>query len=173
MVDQRRLRDALSEFTTGVVVVTAIGDSGRKVGVTMNSFSAVSLDPPLVLFSVGLNANSLTDFRSASSFAINVLAARQEALSNKFARSLSDKWAGVAFDEGLGGVPLLKGAVAYFECVPHTEFDGGDHIIFVAKVERFSRRTEPTDPLLFFRGRYRRIRNDWEMEAEWPLGLHY
>ena len=173
MVDQRRLRNALGEFGTGVVIVTANAGTDSPVAMTMNSFSAVSLDPPLVLFSIGRTAHSLQAYRASTHFAINVLASDQEPLSNKFARPLSDKWSDVAYDEGLGGVRLLKGAVAHFECTPHAEFDGGDHIIFVVRVERFSVRSGSPDPLLFHRGRYRRVRNDWEMEAEWPLALHY
>lgn len=173
MADQRRLRNALGEFATGVVIVTATGEGDEPVAMTMNSFSAVSLDPPLVLFSITRNANSLAGFRASTHLAINVLSADQEPLSNKFARPLTDKWAGVPVEYGSGDVPLLKGSVAHFECVPHFEFDGGDHIIFVVKVERFSVRGGAPDPLLFYRGRYRRVRNDWEMEAEWPLALHY
>lgn len=173
MDDQRRLRNALGEFATGVVVVTAKTAAGELAGMTMNSFSAVSLDPPLVLFSIGRQAHSLEAFRSSGHLAINVLASDQEALSNQFARPLTDKWAGVDCAPGLGGVPLLKGALAHFECVPHAEFDGGDHIIFVVRVSRFSVRPGAHDPLLFLRGRYRRVRNDWQMEAEWPLAIHY
>lgn len=173
MDDQRRLRNALGEFATGVVVVTARDTAGEPVGMTMNSFSAVSLDPPLVLFSIGRSAHSLPAFRDSTHVAINVLAADQEKLSNQFARPLTDKWAGVATTPGLGGAPLLNGALAQFECTQHALLDGGDHIIFVMRVERFSVRPGGADPLLFLRGRYRRVRNDWQMEAEWPLAIHY
>jgi flavin reductase (DIM6/NTAB) family NADH-FMN oxidoreductase RutF len=173
MDEQRRLRNALGEFATGVVIVTAKDAAGQFVGMTMNSFSAVSLDPPLILFSIGRSAHSLAVFRESANAVVNVLASDQEALSNQFARPLTDKWAGVDFTPGLGGVPLLKGALAHFECEPHAEFDGGDHIIFVMLVLRHATRPGAPDPLVFLRGRYRRVRNDWQMDAEWPLAIHY
>jgi flavin reductase (DIM6/NTAB) family NADH-FMN oxidoreductase RutF len=171
--DQRRLRNALGEFATGVVVVTANGPDCTPVGMTMSSFNAVSLDPPLVLFSIGKQANSLSAFAAAESYVINVLAGHQEDLSNRFARPLSDKWAGLDFERGLGGAPLLKGALAHFECARHELIEGGDHLIFLAKVEHFSVAPGNADPLIFLRGRYRRIRNDWQMDADWPLSVHY
>ncbi len=173
MDEQRRLRNALGEFATGVVVVTANGPDGTPVGMTMSSFNAVSLDPPLVLFSIGKQANSLPAFAAAESYVINVLAGHQEDLSNRFARPLSDKWAGLDFERGLSGAPLLKGALAHFECARHELIEGGDHLIFLAKVAHFSVAPGNADPLIFLRGRYRRIRNDWQMDADWPLSVHY
>ncbi|HBF31609.1 flavin reductase family protein [Rhizobium sp.] len=160
MDEQRRLRHALGEFATGVVVVTANTQSDEPVGMTMSSFNSVSLDPPLVLFSIGCQSNSLPAFKAAESYAINVLASEQEDISNRFARALSDKWAGLSFVRGLGGAPLLPGALAHFECLPYAQIEGGDHMIFLARVEKFAARQDSVTPLLFMRGAYHRICNN-------------
>jgi flavin reductase (DIM6/NTAB) family NADH-FMN oxidoreductase RutF/DNA-binding MarR family transcriptional regulator len=149
--DQRGFRRALGQFATGVAVMTArIGD--RLAGVTANSFSSVSLDPPLVLWSLELRAQSLAVFREASHFAVNVLAADQVALSTRFARSSQDKFQTAEWKPGSSGVPLLSGVAAQFECVREAEHDGGDHVILVGRVEHFARFDR--EVLLFAHGRY-------------------
>jgi flavin reductase (DIM6/NTAB) family NADH-FMN oxidoreductase RutF/DNA-binding MarR family transcriptional regulator len=149
--DQRGFRRALGQFATGVTVLTA--RSGDKlVGVTANSFSSVSLDPPLILWSLELRAQSLAVFREASHFAVNVLAADQVALSTRFARSSLDKFQATEWTPGRSGVPLLTGAAAHLECAREREHEGGDHVIFVARVERFARFDR--EVLLFAHGRY-------------------
>jgi flavin reductase (DIM6/NTAB) family NADH-FMN oxidoreductase RutF/DNA-binding MarR family transcriptional regulator len=149
--DQRAFRRALGQFATGVAIMTA--RSGDKLaGVTANSFTSVSLDPPLVLWALELKAQSLPVFREAGHFAVNVLAADQVALSTRFARSSPDKFRAAEWTEGRSGAPLIAGAAAQFECVREAEHQGGDHLIIVGRVERFTRFER--EVLLFAHGRY-------------------
>jgi flavin reductase (DIM6/NTAB) family NADH-FMN oxidoreductase RutF len=152
--DARDFRSALGCFATGVCLVTALAPDGKRVGLTANSFSSVSLDPPMVLWSLARSASSAPVFRDAEYFAINVLAAGDEALSNHFAKPGADKFAAFAerFTDGLAGVPLLQGAVASFECHSRHRYYGGDHIILIGVVERYSHTDHK--PLIFCRGGY-------------------
>lgn len=152
-LDTRALRHAFGCFPTGVTIVTARRESGEPFGLTANSFSSVSLEPPLVLWSLARRSPNLEAFARASHFAINVLAADQTALSDRFARPHPDKFDGFAWTEGVGGVPLLAGAVAHIECRNSLRHPGGDHLIFLGEVERFSSDPDRT-PLVFCRGRY-------------------
>lgn len=170
---QRQLRFALGEFATGVCIITARSHGGERVGVTMNSFNSVSIDPPLVLFSVDRRAHSLPVFEDARGIAINVLARSQALLSNRFARTRADKWDGISFADGFGGAPLIDGALAYFECRPYAAHDGGDHRIFVVEVLRHTVGREGDMPLLFFRGHYRELGPGEGEMASWPLPIHY
>jgi len=154
-VERRSLRNALGEFATGVAVVTARGADGHAVGVTINSFASVSLEPPLVLWSLGLNSLSLVVFESCSHYAVNVLAADQTEFSQRFSQSQRDKFAGVELKVGAGGTPLLPGCCAWFECRNEMRYAGGDHLIFVGQVENFHREQKP--PLIFHRGGYRSL----------------
>lgn len=153
-LDPLELRRTLGAFATGVTIVTTWDSQRGAVGLTVNSFASVSLDPPLVLWSLSRNSPSLGVFESAEHFTINVLGAEQRALSDRFARSLPDKFAGVRWRAGAGGAPVLDGCVASFECRTHQRVDGGDHVIFIGRVERFSR--GGGEPLLFVGGRYHR-----------------
>jgi flavin reductase (DIM6/NTAB) family NADH-FMN oxidoreductase RutF len=153
--DQRALRDALGQFATGVTIITACTPHGERVGLTANSFSSVSLDPPLVLWSLSLYSPSLAAFQHSSHFAVHVLAAQQEALSQRFATSGIDRFKGLDAAEGLGGAPLIDGCVARFECRNEVRHAGGDHMIFVGRVERFDH--FGGEPLLFHGGRYGRV----------------
>jgi flavin reductase (DIM6/NTAB) family NADH-FMN oxidoreductase RutF len=160
-VDIRAFRDALGEFATGVVVVTTVAPDQSRIGVTVNSFNSVSLDPPLVLFSVARSAYSLAAFIQARRFAVNVLHAEQSEVSSRFARSLEDKWAGLEWDGGVNGSPVAPDALAVFECEHYAAYDGGDHVIMVGRVTSFAKKGGQ-DPLLFFRGRYHKI---WHSET--------
>ena len=151
--DRRDYRRALGQFATGVTVVTARASDGRKVGVTVNSFSSVSLDPPLILWSLSRQTPSFIDFTNATHFAVNVMEARQHHLSRQFSTPLPDKFAGVEFEEVTGGVPLLHGALAQFVCRKVRQHDGGDHIILVGEVEQY--KYNQGEPLVFHSGRYR------------------
>jgi flavin reductase (DIM6/NTAB) family NADH-FMN oxidoreductase RutF len=151
--DRRDLRKALGQFATGVTVVTTCTVDGRRVGMTANSFSSLSLDPPLVLWSMARDAPSFADFMGAGHFAVNVLAATQHHLSRQFSTPQADKFEGVACGEGLAGVPVLEGAIACFECRSVRQYDGGDHIIMVGEVEKYCR--SEGEPLVFHSGRYR------------------
>jgi flavin reductase (DIM6/NTAB) family NADH-FMN oxidoreductase RutF len=155
--DHRALRDALGAFATGVTVVTARDPEGRPIGLTVNSFNTVSLEPPLVLWSLSLASPNLAAFRQASHFAVNVLAADQQAVSECFARRGADRFAGLAWREGLGAAPLLPGCCAVLECRNELQHEGGDHLIFIGRVERFSRSAAP--PLVYHGGRYRSLRD--------------
>jgi flavin reductase (DIM6/NTAB) family NADH-FMN oxidoreductase RutF len=166
-------RHSLGEFATGVAVVTARGQGEELIGMTMSSFNSVSIDPPLVLFSVDRKARSLPAMLAAKGFAVNVLAREQENISNRFARALSDKWAEVRRSVGHAEAPLITGALVHFECEPYANYDGGDHVIFVVHVVRHSVRAGNPAPLIFFRGRYRDIVDESEREPSWPLPIHY
>ncbi|MBI5278857.1 MAG: flavin reductase family protein [Burkholderiales bacterium] len=146
-------RAALGMFATGVTIVTARTADGQVVGLTANSFNSVSLDPPLVLWSLSRAAGSLPAFSTGSHYAINVLAADQKALAERFALRGADRFQGVSFDEGIGGAPLLHGSAATFECFNRSRYEEGDHVIFVGEVERCSWRPG-APPLLFHGGRY-------------------
>jgi flavin reductase (DIM6/NTAB) family NADH-FMN oxidoreductase RutF len=152
-VDQRSFRAALGAFATGVAVATAPGRGGPPAGVTVNSFTSVSLDPPLVLFCLDRSAQSLEAFREADHFAVSVLAEGQRDLSVRFASQAPGKFEGVGVAEGLGGAPVLEGCLAAVECSRHAVHDGGDHVILVGRVERL-RHADGGRPLLYFRGRY-------------------
>ncbi len=156
VMDSRAFRDALGCFATGITIITAKALDGEVVGFTANSFNAVSLDPPLILFSLGRRAHSLPTFLTTEYFAVNVLREGQEELSNRFAKPLSDKWAGVAFDTWDAGCPILRDALANFECKTRYTHEGGDHVIFVGEVVRMAADREGS-PLLYYRGAYRSI----------------
>ncbi|KJS24588.1 MAG: flavin oxidoreductase [Hyphomonadaceae bacterium BRH_c29] len=154
--DARTLRDALGCFATGVTVVTALDAEGQPVGLTANSFTSVSLDPPLLLVCIAKTAGSLAALEAAENFAVNVLHIGQQPTSNLFAKSGEDRFSETPWRRGHNDAPLLTGALANFECKRHALHDGGDHVILVGEVVRA--RFEPRrDPLLYFRGKYRRL----------------
>jgi flavin reductase (DIM6/NTAB) family NADH-FMN oxidoreductase RutF len=154
--DARTFRNALGSFATGVTVVTSIGPDGEPLGFTANSFNSVSLDPPLVLFSLDRGAYSLKAFEAAGLFAINVLSEEQESLSSAFARGRANKWDGVRYEAWETGCPILLDALANFECKTTSMHDGGDHVIFVGRVLRLHV-VNHGRPLLYYRGAYRQI----------------
>lgn len=149
----REFRAALGMFATGVTIVTTRAADGSPIGLTANSFNAVSLAPPLVLWSLSQAAASLAAFRAGSHYAINVLASDQRALAERFAAKGADRWRGVESVPGAGGAPLIAGAAATFECFNRSRYDEGDHVIFVGEVERCGRRADAS-PLLFHGGRF-------------------
>jgi flavin reductase (DIM6/NTAB) family NADH-FMN oxidoreductase RutF len=167
----RAFRRALGQFATGVAVITAQATDGSAIGLTMSSFNSVSVDPPLILFSIDRKAFSLAAMTKAKGYAVNILGRDQEHLSDRFARSLADKWEAVEHTLGLTAAPLIAGAIAHFECQPHAQYDGGDHVIFVGRVVRFSAHPAK-EPLIFFRGAYRSLARN-ERSPEWPLPMHY
>lgn len=146
-------RASLAMFATGVTIVTARTPAGELVGLTANSFNSVSLSPPLVLWSLAQAAGSMPALSKGSHYAINILAADQKALAERFAGKREDRWADVAFDMGASGAPLLHGAAAVFECFNRSRYEEGDHVIFVGEVERCSHR-EGASPLLFHGGKF-------------------
>tara|TARA_R110001583_G_scaffold194720_3_gene366605 strand:- start:155919 stop:156413 length:495 start_codon:yes stop_codon:yes gene_type:complete len=151
----RNFRNALGMFATGITVVTMRTPTGELIGLTVNSFNSVSLDPPLVVWSLSSNLPSLKLFEECEYYAINVLAADQEAVSQRFASRMGDRFAGLGFDHGMGGAPLLHGCCARFECRNTTRHAGGDHVVFISEVVRFDR--TPSEPLIYFGGSYRHL----------------
>jgi flavin reductase (DIM6/NTAB) family NADH-FMN oxidoreductase RutF len=150
--DPKALRDLLGHFATGVTVITTCGSGGAPVGLTANSFASVSLDPPLVVWSIGLNAPSLGAFREHSSFAINVMCDQSKELALNFARASENKFANVGWQSGLDGVPVLNAAAAVIQCRTEARIPGGDHEICLGRVFDFYRTDKP--PLLFHKGNF-------------------
>jgi 3-hydroxy-9,10-secoandrosta-1,3,5(10)-triene-9,17-dione monooxygenase reductase component len=151
-IDSREFRSALGTFTTGVTIVTAKGQDGGPVGVTANSFNSVSLNPPMILWSLARSAYSLATFEAAQYWAVHILAAHQDELSNRFARSGGDKFSGLSLEMGLGDTPLLQNCASRLQCKTAFRYEGGDHVIFVGEVIAFDRSGLP--PLVFHGGQY-------------------
>ncbi len=131
-------------------MITTRGPDGRKIGVTANSFTSVSMDPPLVSWCPASKAPSLPDLTGATHFAVNVLAANQHDLSRQFSTPAEDKFAGVATTEGIAGVPLIDDAIAHFQCRTVQRIVAGDHIIFLGEIEQYD--ADPGEPLVFHSG---------------------
>ena len=153
--DKRDLRNALGSFGTGVTVVTSGNLQSRLVGVTANSFSSVSLEPPIVLWSLVSTSPSLEVFDETGRFVINVLALDQMNLSKQFSKTLEDKFAGVEYTEGLDGLPVIQNCVATFECKTIQRTVVGDHVLFLGQVENYV--YESKTPLLFCQGNYMQV----------------
>ena len=149
-------RSACGQFATGVCIVTGTLDNKSHMGVTINSFSSVSLEPPLILFCLDKKALSFDAFSIARSFAVNILAEDQMALSNQFAKQAEDKFTGVDFELNEQGVPILTNCLAALECRMYAIHDGGDHQIIVGEVSRI-REGRDARPLLYFRGGYQSL----------------
>ena len=149
----RELRRALGQFATGVTVITTCAEDGRRIGITANSFTSLSLDPPLVLWCLSKTAPSKPAFEAARYFAVNVLCAGQHHLSRQFATAAEDKFTDVPVLEGPGGVPMIDGVLAHFVCRNLRRVDGGDHLIVIGEIERFA--TVDGEPLVFHSGGYR------------------
>jgi flavin reductase (DIM6/NTAB) family NADH-FMN oxidoreductase RutF len=157
--DPRTLRDALGCFATGVTIVTCRDPDGTPVGLTANSFTSVSLDPPLLLVCVAKTASSASALAAAGHFAVNVLQTGQQPQSIRFAARGEDRFGATAWQPGESGAPLLHESLGVFECRTHAMHDGGDHHIVIGEVTRASF-DSALDPLLYFRGRYRRLHFD-------------
>ena len=155
MFDAHAFRDALGTFVTGVTIVTARDEQGQPFGLTANSFNSVSLDPPMVLWSLSLQSRTLPVFRDAENWAVHVLAADQQDMSDRFARPGEDKFAGLTATDGPEGAPLIEGCAARFGCRARFEYEGGDHAIFLGEVVDFERRD--AEPLIYHSGNYGRV----------------
>jgi len=154
-LDPKQFRQALGAFTTGVTIVTTCGPDGKDYGLTANSFNSVSMNPPMVLWSINRDASSAPAFTGSGHFAVHILATDQESLSNSFARSGADKFAGLSLERGPGNIPLLSGCSARFQCKTSYQYEGGDHIILVGEVLAFDR--YDSAPLVFHGGGYRSL----------------
>lgn len=153
--DQRDLRHAFGMFPTGVTIVTTRNQDGQPIGLTCNSFSSVSLTPPLVLWSLSIYSPNLQAFLQAPYFGVNILACDQESLSRRFASRIPDRFEGVAWSEGEERTPLIGGAAAQIQCRNETRHYSGDHVILIGQVVRYVYRD--VEPLVFSRGLYRSL----------------
>jgi flavin reductase (DIM6/NTAB) family NADH-FMN oxidoreductase RutF len=162
-VDLRDLRDALGQFATGVTIITTQTQDGRLAGVTANSFTSLSLEPPLVLWCLALTASSLAAFRDCAHFAVNVLSSGQHHLSRLFATAGADKFAGTQVHDGPLGVPLMDGALAHFVCRNVRQIEAGDHLIVIGEVEHYQ--VFEAEPLVFHSGAYRVATRHPELES--------
>ncbi|WP_120429903.1 p-hydroxyphenylacetate 3-hydroxylase reductase component [Acinetobacter baylyi] len=151
-IDPLQFRRALGNFATGVTIITAQNQEGEKVGVTANSFNSVSLDPPLILWSIDKKSSSFSIFEQATHFAVNILSGSQIELSNKFSRRNIDKFEGTNFREGHGKAPVLENCSAVFECQLYQIIEGGDHWIIIGKVVSFH--DQGRSPLVYHQGAY-------------------
>ena len=155
-LEARQLRDALGRFATGVCLITVVTESGQALALTANSFSSVSLDPPLVLWSLQNSSDVYDTYASASEFAINVLALEQLDLSNLYARKGEHLLDPAHYTLGEHGAPVIRDALVAFECGQHATHEGGDHLIIIGEVRSVTAREEGV-PLLFFGGAYREL----------------
>ena len=158
--DVAAFRRALGQFATGVTVITTRAPSGALIGITASSFNSVSLDPPLVLWSLATKSASMPVFRDNSHYVVNVLAASQLELCKRFATVKGDRFAGVSHAAGDSGMPVLDGAIAWFECHNRSRYDEGDHVIFVGEVERCGVHpdAEHVAPLVFHGGAFHALK---------------
>jgi flavin reductase (DIM6/NTAB) family NADH-FMN oxidoreductase RutF len=170
-IDPQAFRKALGQFPTGVCVVSCTAD-GECLGMTMSSFNSVSLDPPLVLFSIDRRAASLPVWLRAKVYAINVLSESQKDISNRFAKPHSNKWEAVRLANRGTSAPVLSGIAAFFECVPWSRYEAGDHSLFLAEVKCFMSFTDRM-PLVFSQGRYASLQRTDVLAPLRPLDLHY
>lgn len=154
--DGRELRDALGRFTTGVCLITAVSEDGKSLGMTANSFSSVSLDPPLILWCLQNNSDIYDVFAAPRHFAINILASEQQALSSHYAKKGHHELAPAHYRAGKYGSPIVRNALVNFECEVEETHEGGDHLIIVGRVKDMQQRPDG-DPLLFFSGGYREV----------------
>jgi len=149
---ERHFRDALAQFATGVTVICARNSGGKFTGFTANSFNSVSLDPPLVVWSLSDGSDTLPTFMAAKQYTVNVLAHDQVELARRFSRPHTDRFAGVPYRIGAADAPLIEGCIAWFECRHHAQVQAGDHMLFVGEVTSCERRNGIG--LVFHHGRY-------------------
>jgi flavin reductase (DIM6/NTAB) family NADH-FMN oxidoreductase RutF len=163
----RALRDAFGLFPTGVAVITAVTGGGERLGATVSSFNSVSIEPPLVQFSLARAAKSIAAWETVTQFSVSVLAEHQSELSTRFAKAMSDKWDGVDPLPGTSNpAPLMRDALAWFECDVWARYDGGDHVIVVGRVHHFATTSASNRrPLVFSGGKYRRLDQDASIET--------
>ncbi|PWQ99814.1 flavin reductase family protein [Leucothrix pacifica] len=156
-IDKHDFRKALGQFPTGVTIITTVSDTGEHIGMTASSFNSVSMNPPLILWSIDHRAHSLEIFENCEHFAVNILGEQQRDLSNLFASTGADKFKDTDFTEGAGKVPLLPNCVAQLECKTWNTYDGGDHTIIVGEVLSL-RHDDSESALVFYQGDYAEIK---------------
>ena len=156
-LDPKALRHVFGQFCTGVTVVCATDAQQRRYGITVNSFSSLSLDPPLALFALGRDSETLKIIEAAGAFSINILADNQQDVSNRLAKKGGpEKMDGVATHPGVTGAPIVEGSIGYMDCILHNSYDGGDHVILVGEIKQAAV-GEPLPPLLYFRSGYKTV----------------
>lgn len=156
-IDQVRFRDAVGQYASGITIITG-RDTQGPIGFTCQSFYSVSVDPPLVSFSVMKTSTTYPRIRDTGTFAVNVLSVGQETASNQFARRGTDKWAGITWHPTHEGNPVLDDTLAWLDCTIHAEHDAGDHIIVIGRVLQLGRTNDKQPkPLLYFEGQYRTL----------------
>jgi len=153
-IEPREFRDTVGCFATGITIITTVEADGNPVGLTANSFTSLSLDPPMVLFCLDYKVASFDAFQAGGHFAVNILSTGQQDLSNRFAKSGAEKWDGVTFDTWDTGSPILPGCLANMECQVSSINEGGDHVIVIGEVKRLIRAEGDVNPLVYFRGGY-------------------
>ena len=157
-IDSRELRNALGRFATGICIISTVTDSGRPLGLTANSFASVSLDPPLVLWSLQNNSDVFAEFSTPQFFAINVLAKEHHGHSGRYAKKGDHLLDPEHFTPGKFGAPIVHGALVSFECELHATHEGGDHLIIIGRVRDMQRREDGEgEPLLFYCGNYHHL----------------
>lgn len=155
-INPQEFRNALGMFATGVTIMTTADNNGNPAGVTASSFNSVSMEPPLIMWALGNERQTMPAFKQATHFAVHVLGQQQQALSNSFARTgIDDKFANVGYKKNTHGVPLLSDYLVRFECQIKHQYAGGDHIIFVGEVEAFH--CQPQSALVFHQGSYGQV----------------
>ena len=155
--DSIQLRNALGSYATGVTIITTIDQQSSPVAMTANSFSSVSLDPPLILWSIDRNSRSFDIFSTAEFFAVHILSQPQAHLSTLFAKKIEDKFDQVQWHRGLNDIPIINEHLSCFQCHTKYTYDGGDHIIIVGEVLKFDDHSASQEPLIFYHGRYRNL----------------
>lgn len=156
-VNSKNFRHVLGKFATGVTVVTTLDSNQQAVGLTANSFSSLSLDPPLILWSIARSSSHYRTFKRCDAFAIHILSADQEHLSRRFSSKANDRFHDLSINAGFRGVPLIENTLARLECEQVAAYEGGDHVILVGEVKNLE--TNPDQPLVFFDGQYNALTN--------------
>ena len=154
-IDVGQFRSALGSFATGVTVVTSRDAKGQPVALTVNSFTAVSLEPPLVLWNIDHKSDFFEEFRQADHYAVHILRQDQEDLSQRFSAEIDNRFSDIEFETGIAALPLLSNYCARFQCKVEHRYEGGDHIILVGRVLDMDHK--PEDPLVFHAGKYRKL----------------
>tara|TARA_B110000305_G_scaffold192342_1_gene215420 strand:- start:11028 stop:11507 length:480 start_codon:yes stop_codon:yes gene_type:complete len=150
-INNKELRKALGCFPTGITIVTTENEDEEPIGLTVNSFNSISLDPPLIIWSISLNTPSISAFRYNKSFAVNILSSDQKVLCEKFSTPATNKFDGIAWEKSPMGIPLIIGSVAQFECITHATYPGGDHEIYVGRVINYTYNNK--EPLILSKGK--------------------
>ncbi|WP_210200445.1 flavin reductase family protein [Cohaesibacter celericrescens] len=155
MIEEEQFRQALGQFVTGIAVVTTLDEAGTPHGLTINSFNSVSLDPPLVLWSLDKRSHQLEIFSKSGFYAVNILAQSQKQISDRFASFVEDRFADVKWGSGKSGAPVLDGSLAQIDCQVENIVEGGDHIILIGRVIDISHKDG--EPLLYHSGNYKAV----------------